>query len=82
MSRTYQLPLLEIDPLIKLGEVERVLERVFNPRPSRHTIIGWIEEGILGGRQFGRGGNWFIYQSSLDQLIRESQEVRPQKLAA
>lgn len=73
------MPLLNVDPLIKLGEVERILAKIFFPAPSRPTIVGWIEEGTLDGKQIGRGDNWFVYQSSLDDFIRQSQ---PQKLAA
>lgn len=80
--QNYQMPLLHIDQLIKLGEVERILERVFRPAPSRPTIVGWIEEGTLEGRKIGIGGNWFVYQSSLDNFIRASQGLRQQKLAA
>ncbi|MBX3267076.1 MAG: hypothetical protein KF831_10250 [Acidobacteria bacterium] len=76
------MPLLAIDPLIKLGEVERILSEVFRPAPSRPTIIGWIEEGTLEGRQVGIGNNWFVYESSLSKLIRESQSPSQQKLAA
>jgi hypothetical protein len=78
----YQMPLLNIDPLIKVGEVERILAKIFRPVPSRPTIVAWIEEGTLEGRQIGRGDNWFVYQSSLDKLIRESQTPSQQKLAA
>ena len=45
--RYYQMPLIEIDQLIKLGEVERILSQVFFPAPSRPTIVGWIEDGTL-----------------------------------
>jgi hypothetical protein len=76
------MPLLAIDPLIKLGEVERILEQVFRPAPSRPTIVAWIEEGTLEGKQIGRGDNWFIYESSLTKLIRDSQGMSQQKLAA
>lgn len=82
MARTYQIPLLAIDRLIKLGEVERILANVFHPTPSRHTIVGWIEDGTLDGKQIGRGDNWHVYESSLDNLIRASQDARQQKLAA
>lgn len=82
MARTYQIPLLAIDRLIKLGEVERILESVFHPTPSRHTIVGWIEDGTLEGRQIGVGNNWFVYESSLDNLIRASQESRQLRFAA
>ncbi|MBS1793371.1 MAG: hypothetical protein JSS81_05930 [Acidobacteria bacterium] len=73
------MPLIEIDQLIKLGEVERILSQVFFPAPSRPTIVGWIEDGTLDGKQIGSGGNWFIYKSSLDNLIEQSQ---PRRLAA
>lgn len=75
------MPLINVDPLIKLGEVERILARVFSPVPSRPTIVAWIEEGTLEGRQIGRGDNWFIYQSSLDDFILQSQP-KTQRLAA
>lgn len=78
----YQMPLLNIDPLIKLGEVERILSRIFRPAPSRPTLVEWIEDGTLEARRFGRGGNWYVYQSSLDNFIRASQAVSQQKLAA
>lgn len=81
--QSYQMPLFDkIDRLIKLGEVERVLETIFVPAPTRPTLIAWIDEGILEGKQIGPGGNWFVYSSSLDNLIRESQQPRQQKLAA
>lgn len=76
------MPLMDIDPLIKLGEVERILAKVFRPVPSRPTIVGWIEEGLLEGRQIGLGDNWFVYASSLDNLILSSQQSRQLKLAA
>lgn len=79
----YQMPLLNIDPLIKLGSVEKIFAKLFPDRPpSRPTIIGWIEEGLLDGRQIGRGENWFVYQSSLDNFILRNQPARQQKLAA
>jgi len=73
------MPLINIDPLIKLGEVERILARVFRPAPSRPTIVAWIEDGTLEGKQIGRGDNWFVYESSLNNLIMESQ---PRQMAA
>lgn len=71
----YQFPLIDVDPLIKLSKVERELARVFAPAPSRPTIVGWIEQGTLDGKQIGRGDNWFVYQSSLDSFIRQNQRV-------
>ncbi len=72
--RDYQLPLKDVDPLIKLGEVERALSQVFTPPPSRPTIIEWIEEGTLEGRQIGRGRHWFVYESSLVRFVEGAQE--------
>lgn len=80
--RYYQLPLLEIDELIKIGEVERILSKVFRPAPSRPTLIAWIDEGLLDGRQIGSGGNWHVYKTSLDNFIRASQPIGQTKLAA
>jgi hypothetical protein len=82
VRNAYQMPLLNIDPLIKLVNVEQILSRIFQPAPSRPTIVGWIEDGTLEGRQVGRGDNWFVYQSSLDNFIRQSQSVGQQKMAA
>lgn len=82
MSHIYQMPLLHIDPLIKLGEVERILARVFRPAPSRPTIVGWLEEGTLEGRRVGLGNNWHVYTSSLDQLILAHQHAGQTKIAA
>lgn len=72
------MPLIEVDPLIKLSEVERALSKVFYPAPSRPTIVGWIEDGTLEGQQIGRGDNWFVYKTSLDNFILQFQ----QRLAA
>lgn len=82
MGTVYQMPLIDIDRLVKLVVVERMLAKVFHPAPSRPTIVGWIEEGILAGRQVGTGDNWFVYTSSLDKLILDSQTKSQQKLAA
>lgn len=75
------MPLLNIDRLIKLGEVERILSQIFYPAPSRPTIVAWLEEGVLDGRQIGRGEHHYIYESSLNNLIRAHQPNQ-QKLAA
>lgn len=77
---TYQIPLIHIDRLIKLNEVERVLSRIFAPAPSRPTIITWLEDGTLEGKQIGRGDNYYVYESSLNQFIESVQ--KPQGLAA
>lgn len=90
MSRGYQIPLIEVDPLIKLSEVERALSKIFYPAPSRPTIVGWLQQGycdffavkiLFEGSQLGNGENWFVYKTSLDRLIYQSQSGY-QKLAA
>lgn len=79
--RGYQFPLINVDRLIKLGEVERALARVFSPAPSRPTIVEWIEEGLLEGIQIGNGKNHFVYESSLTNFIQRTQSAT-QKIAA
>lgn len=58
------------DRLIKLRDVEHILEEYFHrdSRPSRSTIIGWIEDGTLNGTQLGRGRNYYVYELSLDSF--------------
>lgn len=70
----YQLPLINIDRLIKLGDVERELGKVFYTPPSRPTIVGWIEDGTLDGKQIGRGNNYYVFESSLNKFILKTQE--------
>lgn len=55
------------DRLIKLRDVERSLADCFHrdSRPSRNTIIGWLEEGLLLGKQLGSGHNYYVWESSL-----------------
>lgn len=63
------------DRLIKLRDVEQILTRYFRPesRPSRNTIIGWIEEGFLLGTQLGSGRNYYVYESSLRSFEQKLQ---------
>ncbi|MFV0388392.1 MAG: hypothetical protein ACK5NT_06530 [Pyrinomonadaceae bacterium] len=59
------------DELLKLGDVERTLAPYFaeGSKPSRKLIIGLFEEGVLDGVQLGKGRNYWIYRSSLNELI-------------
>lgn len=82
MRNAYQPPLLNFDPLLKLHVVESALGRFMQPTPNRETIVAWIEDGTLDGEQIGRGNNWYVFQSSLDNFIRALQAPRQQKLAA
>lgn len=61
------------DRLIKLRDVEREIADLFHAesRPSRNTIIGWIEDGTLLGRQLGSGNNYYVWESSLDRFRRQ-----------
>ena len=66
------------DRLIKLRDVERILSSCFHveSRPSRNTIIGWIEEGTLLGMQLGSGRNYYVFESSLDEFKEKLQSQR------
>jgi len=62
--------LFPADRLIKLRDVEQVLREYFyeGSRPSRSTIIGWIEDGTLAGQQLGSGRNYYVFESSLERF--------------
>ncbi|HQU84849.1 MAG TPA: hypothetical protein PKY59_17050 [Pyrinomonadaceae bacterium] len=59
----------EVDPLLKLSEVEEVLKasKVFYSVPSRPTLIEYCEDGTFESTFFR--GQWFVYQSSLKNFI-------------
>ena len=76
------MPLIRIDRLIKLGEVERILSRILMPVPSRHTLIAYIDNGTLCGRKFGRGNNYYVYESSLNDFVQSAQAEPMRRLAA
>lgn len=82
VNQTYQMPLPNFDPLIKLETVEAVLAKIFQPVPSRPTLYAWLEDGTLEGRQMGRGNNWYVYTSSLNEFILRIQAPRQTRLAA
>lgn len=83
VSQTYQMPLPNWDPLLRLGEVERALQRIFfGSAPSRPTLIMMCQDGTLDAIQLGRGRNWFVYKSSLNEFILHTQSARQHKLAA
>ncbi len=62
-----------VDRLIKLRDVERSLADCFHAdsRPSRNTIIGWLEEGLLLGKQLGTGHNYYVWESSLERFKQQ-----------
>jgi len=83
MKNAYQLPLPYIDELLKLGVVERALQKVMlGSAPSRPTLVAMIEDGTLDGIQLGRGRYWFVYRSSLDDYILRIQKKKASRLAA
>jgi hypothetical protein len=59
----------DVDPLLKLSEVEKVLRasRIFYTVPSRPTLIGYCEDGTLESL-FWRGQH-LVYESSLRKFI-------------
>lgn len=66
-------------PLIKLRHVEQELKKTFpQSAPSRNTIIDWIKNGTLLGLQLGKGKNYYVFQSSLDNLIAKLRVFEPQ----
>lgn len=57
-------------PTLRLDHVERVIseKRIITPRPSRSTLIAWIEQGTLEGKKVG--SFWVVYQDSFDKWVR------------
>jgi hypothetical protein len=77
------MPLIEIDQLYPLAEVERILQQIFpTGGPSRPTLISMCETGEFDATQLGRGRTWYVYKSSLDQYIVACQAPRNCRLAA
>lgn len=56
------------DRLVKLRHVERQLDVLMPRRPSRNTLINWLNDGTLRGIQLGRGHNYYVFESSLDSF--------------
>lgn len=82
MSQAPTLP-FPAPRLVKLREAEQILAQCFpgGSRPSRTTIIGWIESGTLLGKQIGRGGNYYVFESSLQKFIDDIVDEGLQKVA-
>jgi hypothetical protein len=80
IHRRQNLIFENVDPLLRLAEVEDVLKdsRVFYTVPSRPTLIEYCEDGTFEARQVR--GQWFVYESSLIKFINGLQ--RPTALAA
>lgn len=78
----YQPPLEFIDPIVKLSVAQRELAKIIRPVPDLKTIVAWCESGELTGTQLGPGRCWYIFTSSLDELILRLHARSQQKLAA
>ena len=60
----------KIEPAIRIGRVEEILQQVIDPVPSRPTLIKMIRNGHLKGKFVGWLGEWIIYESSLRKWVR------------
>lgn len=60
-----------IDKLVKLGEAEKRMRKVFSPIPSRPTLIAYIKNGILKGKQFPFNKHYYIFESSLKEFLEK-----------
>jgi hypothetical protein len=61
------------DKLLKLGQVERLLQNIFALVPSRPTLIGYVESGRLRGFQDPHNRHYYVYQSSVEEFINSYQ---------
>ena len=59
------------DKLLRLSEVERLLRVILKTAPSRPTLIGYIESGKLQGVRHPFNNYYYVYQSSLDEFIKQ-----------
>lgn len=62
------------DKLLRLSEVEQALRAVLKSIPSRPTLIGYIESGKLQGVRHPFNKYYYVYQSSLDDFIKQIRE--------
>ncbi|MGI8467654.1 MAG: hypothetical protein ACR2N3_04305 [Pyrinomonadaceae bacterium] len=62
------------DKLLRLSEVEQTLRAVLKSAPSRPTLIGYIESGKLRGARHPFNKYYYVYQSSLDEFIRQMRD--------
>lgn len=66
---------LKSDKLLLLGEVERILRATLNVVPSRTTLIGYVHSGKLRGIRHPFNKYYYVYQSSLDEFIRQFRQL-------
>lgn len=62
-----------VSPMLRLSEIEAILKqtRVIVPVPSRPTLIGLIEQGVLDGRKLSHG--WCVTEVSFKAWVRSFQ---------
>jgi len=77
MSQPYLAFDFPIERTLRVREAHEVLKDVMGRPPTRATLLNWLEEGKLEGKQMSFG--WIIYERSLTEFIRSMQ---PQGLAA
>lgn len=68
LTLTFELP---SDRFFRLRDVEEVLSKVMVSKPSRTTLLNWLDEGTLEGRKMSFG--WIVYESSLKEFINSMQ---------
>ncbi len=69
------------DRLLRLADARRRLGQYFDSESMvcDFTIRNWLASGYLDGCQIGDRGNWYIWESSLQKLIRKIRESNRRK---
>ena len=60
----------KIRPALRLGEVERQLDGIIVPTPSRPTLIKLVKSGILEGKKTRFG--YIVYQDSFHSWLKKT----------
>jgi len=70
LQMTFEIP---IERVLRLRDVQDVLKTVMVSPPSRTTLLNWLDEGRLEGKQmsFGR----IVYEKSLKDFILSMQRT-------
>ncbi|MGI8468423.1 MAG: hypothetical protein ACR2N3_08220 [Pyrinomonadaceae bacterium] len=58
------------DKLIKFGQAEKMMRKVMSSIPSRPTLINYIKNGILKGKQLSFNNHYYVFESSLKEFIK------------
>ncbi len=72
LRKPYQFG-FEVRPALRLRQIEMILRttRVITPVPSRPTLIGLIDSGVLEGRKLSHG--WIVYEDSFKAWVKSLQ---------